>query len=197
MIVQCLNLNDLLTLPAGREHWALLPVVYIDRLLVEWFVIPPAEVARFVIHGCALVLKILLILHCWLLVKNLIILLCCRFIGAAIALWLSCMRRWSSFGSFWVDIGLNDLLSLLLLGLLGHDKSTISSSFCQHLLNLIYLCLTKATKFSFDFITKIPVKLNNASLCWLAYVLEGVNQPNRTEIQTFVKLLLGDVANLS
>ena len=30
VIVQGLNLDDLLALPAGREHWTLLPVMYID-----------------------------------------------------------------------------------------------------------------------------------------------------------------------
>ena len=45
MFVKTTDLNNLLALPASRQHWALLPVVDIDRLLVEVLIILTAEVA--------------------------------------------------------------------------------------------------------------------------------------------------------
>ena len=49
MFVKTTDLNDLFALPASRQHRALLPVVDIDRLLVEIFVVLAAEVARLLI----------------------------------------------------------------------------------------------------------------------------------------------------
>jgi hypothetical protein len=49
MLVQRGHLNDLLTLPTGGQHGALLPVVNINRLLVKVFVVAPTKVANLFI----------------------------------------------------------------------------------------------------------------------------------------------------
>ena len=46
MVLDVLHLNYLVTLPACGEHWAFLPVVDVERLLVESRVMCSAEVAR-------------------------------------------------------------------------------------------------------------------------------------------------------
>ena len=198
MVVQGLDLNDLLTLPAGREHGALLPVVDVDRLLVEHLIVASAKVARFFINGRALILKILLVLHRRLLVEVLGLLgllLGCRLIASSAALWLCRARRGASFSSTWVDIGRDDRFSLLLLGLLWHNKSAISSRFCQHLLDLVDLSLTKAAELCPDFVTEIPVQLHDALLGGLAYVLERMDQAKSAEIEALVELLLRNVSD--
>ena len=63
MIIQTSDLNDLLALPACRQHRALFPVVDINRFLVEILIILPTEVATFLIHGLVIVIIILLLLH--------------------------------------------------------------------------------------------------------------------------------------
>jgi len=45
MLIQGVHLNDLLTLPTGGKHWAILPVVNVDRLLVKVLVEASAEIA--------------------------------------------------------------------------------------------------------------------------------------------------------
>ena len=197
MVVQSLDLNYLLTLPAGREHGAFLPVVDVDRLLVEHLIVASAKVTGFVINFRALILKILLALHRRLLVKvlGLGLLLSCRLISTSAALWLSRARRGASFSSAWVDIGRYDRFSLLLLGLLGHNKPAICSRFCQHLLDLVDLCLTKAAELCPDFVAEIPVQLHDALLGWLADILERMDQAKCTKIEALVELLLRNVPN--
>lgn len=55
MLVQAADLNDLFTLPARREHRAFLPVVNINRLFIEVFIILAAEIARFFVDIFAFV----------------------------------------------------------------------------------------------------------------------------------------------
>ena len=43
MLLNLLNLDDLLALPAGREHRTLAPVVNIQRIIVPVRIIGPAE----------------------------------------------------------------------------------------------------------------------------------------------------------
>ena len=50
VLIERLDLNDLLTLPAGRQHRTLLPVVYVNGFFVEVLVVLAAEVAHFFIH---------------------------------------------------------------------------------------------------------------------------------------------------
>ena len=63
MIIQTSDLDDLLALPARRQHRALFPVVNINRFLVEILIILSAEVATFLVHGLVIVIIILLLLH--------------------------------------------------------------------------------------------------------------------------------------
>jgi len=49
MIVNGLNLNDLLTLPARRQHGTFLPVVNVDAFLVKVLIESTAEVANLLI----------------------------------------------------------------------------------------------------------------------------------------------------
>ena len=51
MLIQLLDFNDLVTLPARHEHRALLPVVDVDRLSVKRRVVPVAERTHLLIAG--------------------------------------------------------------------------------------------------------------------------------------------------
>ena len=50
VLIERLDLDNLLTLPAGRQHRTLLPVVYVNGFFVEVLVVLAAEVAHFFIH---------------------------------------------------------------------------------------------------------------------------------------------------
>jgi hypothetical protein len=75
MVLDVLNLDDLITFPTGGEHWALLPVVDVQRLVGEAGVVSAAEIADFIIDGflwlglLLMLFLLLLLLHCshWLL----------------------------------------------------------------------------------------------------------------------------------
>ena len=136
VIVQGLNLDDLLALPAGREHWTLLPVMYIDWLVIEAFIVAFTKVASL------LILRLALRCHSW---SEILLLwrrkiLCCHLT----LIW--CLRgslSWSAVISTWPYICLNNRLILLFSAfLVGHDKIIISSGFSQHLLNLVNLGLS-------------------------------------------------------
>lgn len=55
MVVQGRDLDDLLALPASRQHRARLPVVDIDGLFIKVFVVLPAEVASLLVELLAVV----------------------------------------------------------------------------------------------------------------------------------------------
>ena len=62
MIVESLDLNDLLALPARGQHGALFPVVDIDTFLVEFLVKASTEVTDLLIFTTVVTSRILLIL---------------------------------------------------------------------------------------------------------------------------------------
>ena len=50
VLIERLDFNDLLTLPASGQHRTLFPVVYIDGFFVEVLIVLAAEIAYFFIH---------------------------------------------------------------------------------------------------------------------------------------------------
>ena len=63
MVLNLLDLNDLITLPAKSQHRALLPVVHIQGFLVEVGVVSAAESAGTLINLVLLRLLLLLVLR--------------------------------------------------------------------------------------------------------------------------------------
>ena len=60
VFVKLLCLDDLLTLPAGCQHRAFLPVMDVDGLVVERWVVPVAESAHILRIGLISVVPVLL-----------------------------------------------------------------------------------------------------------------------------------------
>ena len=62
VVIQTLDLDDLFTLPTCRQHWALFPIVDINRFFVEVLIILSTEVAAFFVNGRRIFI-ILILLH--------------------------------------------------------------------------------------------------------------------------------------
>ena len=206
MFIQRGDFDNLLTLPACRQHRALFPIVNIYALFIEGFVVLSTEVANLLDIFTLLVLCLFLSFVGRLL---LVILLLITAIGVFILLefrlriLIDCCFSFSwgslggaSSGSSRVDVGGDYFLPL---GRTSLELIIYRSSAClsQHTFDLVDLGLTESTKFTSDVVAEVSVELNDAALSRLSDVLQGMGQSCCAVVQTHVKLVLGNVWHFS
>jgi len=136
MVVHCLNLDHLLALPTSRKHRTILPIVEIDGIFIEFFVVCAAEIARLFVKFRLLLLKLLL---SWLIILELrfVVLLLLLLILGLLRLLLVLSTAYGSLGSAptaafgspssrasWIDIRFDDWLLVAGWSSLGDIVST-------------------------------------------------------------------------
>jgi len=135
MVVHCLNFDHLLALPTSRKHRTILPIVEINGILIEFFVVCAAEIARLFVEFRRLLLK--LILSCLVVLELRLIELLLLLILGLLRLRLvlsathgslssasSATSGSPSSGASWVDIRFNDWLLVAGRGSLSNIIST-------------------------------------------------------------------------
>lgn len=212
MVVQCANFDDLLALPARRQHRTLLPIVNIDRLTIKVLVIASAKVAHLFILTiivrnfslCPIVLtdyllrRILRINLLWVVYSGWLLLLIVGLglwnltpIDQLFIAWLCC-RFFDTSRPIWIYICLDyfrfRLLITWMIVIIGDP-----GSFSKLLLDLLNLCLPQPSKVIPNFVAQVPVQLHDALLGRLANILQRVRQTLRSKGETLAQLVLVDL----
>lgn len=155
VIIKLRDLDYLFTLPAGRQHRTLFPVVKIDRLWVKWFIIATTKIANLVLLNWLFLFYWLgLSLRCFYLL----------FLSGRLLLF----RLFESLGSSWVDISCYIYHRFFILKL---SLRLANAHILKGRLNCVNLGLPQFCETLPNFVTHNLVQFNDALRANLTYVL--------------------------